>query len=58
MYIRTCSFKYHSYRNNHTTCNLLAGSTSWPFRIMPQVWLSSCGNQGRLRSYPPAHIHC
>jgi len=46
--------KYHSSRNNCTTGSLLTGSTSWPFRIMPQVWLSPCQKQGRLRLYPPA----
>jgi len=32
-------FNYHSSRNNRTIGSLLAGSASWPFRIMPQVWL-------------------
>jgi len=29
-------FNYHSLRNNHTSGSLLAGSTRWPFRIMPR----------------------
>jgi len=56
-HVRICSFNYHSSRNNRTTGSLLAGSASWPFRIMQQFWSSPYGNKGRVRSYPPPCTH-
>jgi len=40
-----------SLRSNRTTGSLLASSASWPFRIMPQVWLRW------TRPNPDCHAH-